>query len=238
MQCPGPLHGIDGELLAVYREKTSRLASMEGLTCSRRVAAGLSSALTAAVAVPLLVMSLTVDSGAWAWSLGVAGIWICGALILHAVVPARRTERMGEPKALAVACALGAGLSLAAFVGALVMAGIPWISSWVTDPADAARRANLWLLLPAALLAGAGEELFFRLSLPSVFRGEMRRYAPVIAYVVVTGFTGSLGLTVMALILGIVTAYGLYMTGRWYVPLVIHSLWTVTMIGLFPFIVS
>lgn len=89
-----------------------------------------------------------------------------------------------------------------------------------------------------ALVTGAAEEIFFRVSLHRLLPKKYAPYVATVAYVIATGATGNAALVAMAAVLGTTCSIALQLTGRAVVPIIIHAAWTLTMVGLFPLLIT
>lgn len=89
-----------------------------------------------------------------------------------------------------------------------------------------------------ALVTGAAEEIFFRVSLHRLLPKKYAPYIATVAYVIATGATGNAALVDMAAVLGMTCSIALQLTGRAVVPILIHAAWTLTMVGLFPLLIT
>lgn len=173
-----------------------------------------------------------------AWALGVIGVWTAGGatlLVITQGVPARAgREAVSVGRSLVLALLVGAGTAAASMVGAFVLRDAPVIGPAVGSATETAR-VDLLLVLSVALAAGAAEELFFRVGLHRVLgSGWSAVVVSTLLYMVATAATGNAALVMMAGILGAVCATALRLTGRAFVPVLIHASWTVAMVGIFP----
>lgn len=170
------------------------------------------------------------------YALLLAGVWLVAGLTVVLLVPRPATEG-GTPPArrpLVLSLATGLAISLAALVGGLLLHWIPQTRFLVAGPLEAASTQSAWALLAVSLVAGACEEVFFRLGLPRLLRGWVRWVVPLTLYVLVTLASGSPALALMAGLLGATAMWVLDRTRWWPAPLIVHAMWTLTMIGLFP----
>lgn len=140
---------------------------------------------------------------------------------------------MARSSAFRLALAVGvffAGVSLA---GAVVLDDLEIFASDVTGAAAQATAQPL-LVLAIALVTGACEELFFRLTLMKILPRRDALWASTLLYTLVTSATGNLALTLAALMLGAVSGFTYHRTRAWFAPIIIHGLWSITLIGIFP----
>ena len=165
-------------------------------------------------------------------SLLLAAIWTAGGLTviaLHGADAAVRT--VGRRQAAGARAIAGVIFAIACLVGALVLWSIPATRDWVAGALQTARAAPAAVVLGVALLAGAGEEVFFRLALPRLLTGRLRWLVPIALYAAATVATGNVGLVIVAVPLGASCMAVWKRTGRWSAPLIVHALWSVAMVG-------
>lgn len=128
-------------------------------------------------------------------------------------------------------------LCVGSLIGAYLFYESPILGTSIRAATATTTESRL-LVLGVALLAGAAEEIFFRVGLHRLWPKEKGPFMATMAYVVATVATGNIALIVMAAILGAVCSLALRMTGRAIVPIMIHAAWTLTMVGLFPSLIS
>ncbi|WP_430591916.1 CPBP family glutamic-type intramembrane protease [Humidisolicoccus flavus] len=168
-----------------------------------------------------------------AWGLALAGVWILGGIALALLLRTdRRIARPRHGRAVAETLVIGAVVSVGSFVGGWILLQIPATESFVQDAVQATGDSPELVLL-AALIAGAAEEVFFRIGLSRLFTKHWRWILPNIIYTLVTLGTGNLALVAVAPVLGLASSFGLARTGRWYTPIGIHAMWSLVMVGLF-----
>ncbi|WP_052460509.1 CPBP family glutamic-type intramembrane protease [Microbacterium gorillae] len=173
------------------------------------------------------------------WSLVLAAVWTAGGLVLLFLT---RTPGVPPPRrwsALPVLATALVSLGTAAlcFVGGAVLRRLPWTSEWIGGALLAADSGPLLTVVVVALVAGAAEELFFRLGFANLFSGVWRWVVPNVLYALVTIATGNLALALVAPVLGLAATTARELTGRWWAPLVVHAVWTITMVLVFPLVV-
>lgn len=197
------------------------------------------------LACPLLYASFTSPAGnefgTAGWALLLALCWSLGGLAILMIDRRTRTPLITQHSRRAwfpLALGVGIGLAVASLVGGLVLASWSVTAPLVTGPLAVANRQNPVVLFCVALLAGAAEEVYFRVALPRLLRGWAYWVIPTALYAAVTLVTGSLGLAAMAVILGAVALWVYSRTRAWQAPILIHALWTCAMIGIFPRIVE
>lgn len=172
-------------------------------------------------------------------SLLLAAIWALGGLgVIRAAGPDRTVRTVARGAAAGLALAVGTGFALACVVGGLALHALPLTRPWVTDALDTAQAAPAAVVLAVALIAGAGEEIFFRLALTRITRGWVRWTVPVLLYALATIATGNPGLVLVAVPLGLVATLAWVRTGRWTSPLIVHAVWSLAMVGVFPQLVA
>lgn len=168
-------------------------------------------------------------------SLLLAAIWTAGGVAVIAVSgpdPGAVTAPRGRAALLALGA--GAAFALACLGGGLVLDAWGPTRPWIAHALGTASAAPLGVVLAVALLAGAGEEVFFRLALCRLMTGRARWIVPTALYALATVATGNPGLVLVAIPLGLVATALWSATGRWVGPLIVHALWSLTMVGLFP----
>lgn len=204
----------------------------------RMAAAWTVSAAAVVLAAPLLVASFFDTARTSCWALLVAAVWAVAGAGICALCEHRPTTMLPHGRSVALASAAGfvfAGVSLA---GGLGLHSMPWSRSSVEGPVQLTVGADPYVILLVALLAGAGEEMFFRIGLPRLLTGRARWIIPTVAYAAVTLATGSLALVAMAILLGLMASWVVLRTGRGYTAVIVHGLWTMVMVGLFPTMVA
>lgn len=172
-------------------------------------------------------------------SLFLAAIWTLGGLaVIRAGGPDRSVRTVSRGRSAALALGAGAAFAAACLLGGLVLHALEATRPWVGAALDTAQAAPAPVVLLVALVAGAGEEVFFRLGLPRLLRGPARWALPVALYALATVATGNPALVLVAVPLGLVATWAWTATGRWTSPLIVHALWSLAMVGLFPQLVS
>lgn len=216
---------------------------VEAATNTRRLRGWTVAAITVLAAIPVLAASFaSKDAGGLAvsgWALLLALVWAAGGLFLLRGVPPIRSghERMTFAAAVGWTLATGTVLALGSLVGGLALSSLPVTAPLVAGPVEAVASQPLAILFGVALIAGAAEEVFFRLALPTLLTGVRQWVVPTALYAIVTLFSGTVALALMAIILGLVAMWVLRRTGRWWAPIAVHALWTVAMVVVFPLLV-
>lgn len=138
---------------------------------------------------------------------------------------------VGHPVAAAVA--VGMTFAVVCVFGALGLLRIPLTSQWVSSALTTAH-GDAAIVFSVALLTGAAEEAFFRIGLRSVLPASWYVLASTVVYGAVTAATENGALVIASVLLGLVAAQTYQWFPRWYVPVIVHALWTVGVIGVFP----
>lgn len=167
-----------------------------------------------------------------------AAVWFVGGAAVT-LTAGRSGDRLAQPApagaALRFALAVGAAFAVVCVVGALVLLHIPFFEPWVESALGTADKGRL-SVFAIALVTGAGEEVFFRLGLRPLFPQRYYVAGTALVYAVVTAATANGALVVAAALLGVVAAESYRRYPHWVVPISIHALWTVGVIGVFPFL--
>jgi hypothetical protein len=137
----------------------------------------------------------------------------------------------GHPVVAAVA--VGMAFATVCVVGALALLRIPLTSEWVSSALTTAH-GDAAIVFSVALVTGAAEEVFFRIGLRSVIPTRWYVLASTGIYGLVTAATGNGALVIASVLLGLVAAQMYQWFPRRYVPVIVHGLWTVGVIGVFP----
>ncbi|WP_160160299.1 CPBP family intramembrane glutamic endopeptidase [Tsukamurella paurometabola] len=184
-------------------------------------------------------------------SAAVAATWLIGGIVVVAAASTTRPPDTTEPSVrfllralrqpptrmqgfpVAAAVAVGLAFAIVCVIGALTLLRFPWTAQWVSAALTTAR-GDAAIVFSVALATGAAEEVFFRIGLRSVLPARWYVLASTVIYGVVTAATGNGALVIASILLGLVAAQMYYWFPRWYVPVIIHALWTVGVIGIFP----
>lgn len=175
-------------------------------------------------------------------------IWFAGGVAVMALAPATMPERL-PPAALRpalqllrerlqghpvlAACAIGAAFAAICLAGALLLLRVPLTSAWVQSAVHTAN-TNAGAVFVVALVTGAAEEVYFRIGLRAVLPSRWYPIGSTAIYGIVTAATANGALVMASILLGLVAALAYQWVARWYVPIIIHALWTVSLIGIFP----
>lgn len=182
--------------------------------------------------------SVSADALAW-WSVVLAGVWATGGLALVLLggvsVPAHTASTR---RSLAVAFGGGALVAAAFAIGSLILLQIPVLGDAVREAVSTANRTSVVAVVSVALIAGAAEECFFRIGVPRWVTSKWRLVVPTVLYAAVTSGSGNVSLVVAAAVLGACCSLVYETTGRWYAPIVVHAMWTLTMVAGLPAVVG
>lgn len=204
----------------------------------RRIVVG----VTVVLGAVALGLALSIQPGApefYAATLGVAALWILGAIISGPLYLGEgRTRDGGRSRGVLQGVLLGLMLLAVFLAGALVINRIPVLSGPVDGLLDHARLGSLWLVALVTAVNGVAEELFFR---GAVYASLDRRYNAVgstALYAASTLFTGVPLLTFAAVCLGLLTAAQRRVTGGVLGPIASHLTWSLGMLILLPPLLS
>ena len=200
----------------------------------RRIVVG----VTVAAGAVALGLALNISPGApefYAATLGVAGLWIVGAVASGPLYLGEgRTRDGGRSRGVLQGFLLGLILLAVFAAGALVVVRIPVLAAPVQDLLDFARYGSLWLVALITAVNGVAEELFVR---GAVYASLDRRFNAVgstALYAASTLFTGVPLLTFAAVCLGLLTAAQRRVTGGVLGPIASHLTWSLGMLFLLP----
>lgn len=168
-------------------------------------------------------------------SLILAAIWGIGGMALWWLGPKRNTpDAVWQRRPWLWTLAVSAGISGVSFMGGMALLLFPPTSHWVSSALLVASSAPALVTLTVALIAGVAEEVFFRVGFASLWPPTLRWVLPTLAYVLVTLATGNTALTISAALLGLSATAVRERTGVFSAPIVVHAVWTLAMVGLFP----
>lgn len=137
------------------------------------------------------------------------------------------TRSLGFSSAAAVAVAV---LFLA---GTWVLSMVPLTRDFLLAASTAASATQLWLTVLVAMLTGWGEEIFFRGALPA-YLGRHGQWWAIAVYTASTVFTGNAVLVLAAPILGVMCQLVFNRTGRLWTACVVHTGFSLGVVGLVP----
>lgn len=195
-------------------------------------------ALTVGAGAVALGFALAIPPGApefYLATLGVAALWIVGALIsgpLH--LGEGRTRDGGRSRGVLQGFLLGLILLVVFLAGALVVDRIPMLAAPVEELLDHARYGSLWIVALITAVNGAAEELFFRGAVYASLPRSFNAVGSTALYAASTLFTGVALLTFAAVCLGLLTAAQRRVTGGVLGPITSHLTWSLGMLFLLP----
>lgn len=173
------------------------------------------------------------------FSVVLAATWLAGWFVLSRLMPPRLPD--GAPGRSAIlrthpllaTLTIGAAFAAISLLGALILRELPVFDGEVTGTTARVSDSPAMVFF-IALGTGATEELFFRHGLHRVLPRRWFPLVSTIAYGAVTLATGNVALTIAAVMLGATASAAFVATARWYSPVIIHALWTVALVGIFP----
>ena len=208
--------------------------SLQGFHRRRIVAA-----VVLVVGSVLLGIALSVPPGAssfYAWTLGVAAVWVAGGFLsgpLHlGYIPFRGQLRRPVVTPILIGIACGAVF----LAGSLVVREIAPVRDYIVHLLAHARRGSLILVTVVTVANGVAEEIFFR---GAVYAAVGRKHAVVISTVVYTAATLATGnptLVFAAATLGLVLALQRRASGGILAPVLTHVTWSLMMLYTLPLI--
>ncbi|GAB2763702.1 CPBP family intramembrane metalloprotease [Terrabacter koreensis] len=167
-------------------------------------------------------------------TLGLAAVWIVGALLsgpLHAGMG--RTRRGEQARPVVQSLALGALLLAVFLLGALVVARIPLLREPVDQLLDHARFGSFTAVLAITFLNGVVEEIYFRGALYAAIPRHPVALTTVL-YALTTVGSGVPLLVFAAAVIGVVTGLQRRVTGGFLGPIITHVVWSTGMLVLLP----
>jgi membrane protease YdiL (CAAX protease family) len=178
-----------------------------------------------------LTLGRTPGSGQfYALSLGLAAVWILGAIASGKLPLGKPLTRIRLSGAVLLAL-----LTFAVFVvGDLVFRLIPPLHHAVLNIIDRADSGSLALVLLVAVINGIGEELFFRGALYDALRGRAPMISSTLIYIVVTACAWNFALVVAAAFMGVVWVIERVVSRGIVAPVITHVTWSVLMVLLLP----
>ncbi|HSK32706.1 MAG TPA: CPBP family glutamic-type intramembrane protease [Propionicimonas sp.] len=205
-----------------------------GQRTRRRVVAGLT-LVAGAVALWLALSISPGDPRFYLASLGVAGVWVLGALASGRLSLGQARTRDGKAgPAVLHGFLLGAGLLGVFCAGAVVVAQIPVLLEPVQRLLDHARFGSLPVVAAITAVSGVAEELYFRGALFAALGHRWRVAGSTLLYGASTLGSGVPLLTFAALALGLLTGLQRRVTGGVLGPIVCHLTWSLGMLFLLP----
>ncbi|HWI43396.1 MAG TPA: type II CAAX endopeptidase family protein [Nocardioides sp.] len=190
--------------------------------------------------VALLAVLLRLEPGS-RWFLPVSSalvvVWAGGALLSGPLRLGRLRQPRGDRLVRPVLAPVALGLGLAALfaAGGLVVRLVPWLDDHVHPVVTLVEVSALPLVVLAAVVNGAAEELFFRGAVFAALPGRPEVWTTVV-YVLATLATGNPVLTLAAALLGTVVGLERRASGGVLAPLLTHCTWSLAMIVLLPLV--
>ncbi|TGO06122.1 CPBP family intramembrane glutamic endopeptidase [Serinibacter arcticus] len=199
------------------------------------------------VTVTLLIGAVTMglalriepgDPAFYGATLGLALVWVVGAVVSGPLHLGRSVTRSGGRDGRSVVQSLAlAALLLAIFLlGALVVAQVDWLRENVQQLLDHVRFGVLPLVLAITVVNGIAEEVFFRGALFSAIRSHHAVLLTTALYTLSTVGTGVPLLVFAAAVLGLVTGLQRQVTGGVLGPVITHIVWSSGMLLLLPLV--
>ncbi|PQZ92290.1 hypothetical protein CQ018_12360 [Arthrobacter sp. MYb227] len=165
-----------------------------------------------------------------------AATWFVGGLFIRRRVPENNVAPMQLRKSIKLAIVVTLFLNLVILTGAWILAKLPALSGYVHSASSTAETISLGLTLVIALVTGWGEEIFFRGALPRLF-SRNPELCSVVLYTLSTLVTGNLALVIAAPMLAITGHWLIRRTGRLSAALILHTGFSLIVVGLTPLIV-
>ena len=205
-----------------------------GQKTRRRVA----TAVTLVAGAVALWLTLTITPGDprfYLASLGVALVWVAGALASGKLYLGQARTRDGRAgPALLHGFLLGFALLVVFCAGAVVISRVPVLVEPVERLLDHARFGSLPLVAAITAVSGVAEELFFRGALYAALQHRWKVIGSTLLYGASTLGSGVPLLTFAALTLGLLTALQRRVTGGVLGPIVCHLTWSLGMLFVLP----
>lgn len=195
-------------------------------------------ALTYVAGAATLAVALRIEPGDprfYLATLGLAGIWLVGALAsgpLHLGSGRTRDGRLARP--VVQSLALGLLVLVVFLLGALVVARVPSLREPVDTLLDHARFGSLPVVLAITILNGVVEELFFRGALYAAVPRSRAVLVTTVLYALTTIGAGVSLLVLAAVVVGLLTALQRRVTGGVLGPIITHVTWSSGMLLLLP----
>ena len=207
-------------------------------TSSARIRRAVVVAATLATGAVALGLALAVRPGDplfYPATLGVALLWVLGALASGRLYLGRgRAPDGSASRGVLQGFILGALLLGVFLAGALAVAQIPMLRAPVEGLLDHARYGSLALVAAITALNGIAEELFFRGAVYAALPPRINALGSSALYAASTLFTGVPLLTFAAFCLGLLTAAQRRVTGGVLGPITSHLTWSLGMLLLLP----
>lgn len=166
-------------------------------------------------------------------SLAVALVWTAGGLWARRLIRPRKANAWGWQGSLGLSVAAAVATAILFLVGTWILALLPFTRDFLLAASTAASATQLWLTVLVATLTGWGEEIFFRGALPAYLGRHGQAWA-ILVYTASTVFTGNVVLVLAAPILGTICQLVLNRTGRLWTACVVHTGFSLGVVGLVP----
>jgi len=199
-------------------------------------------ALTLVAGAALLGVSLSLEPGDdrfYVLTVALALTWVLGTVLAgpvhlgwaHTRTPSRRARPIVQP------VVLGLLMVVLFSAGALVVERIPFLREQTLEVLDHARFASLPVVAAITLINGLAEELYFR---GALFAALQRRQVlwSTILYTLATVATGNPMLVFAAALLGLIVGLQRRVTGGVLGPMLIHVIWSMSMLFVLPALVT
>lgn len=171
--------------------------------------------------------------------------WFAGAWITHEQRGAwgwlrecDAVERKPFSTSLIAGLGVGATLALVFVAGAFLVDLIPPLRDPLVELLDYARFGALPIVTIITVTTGGAEEIYFRGALFRDLPEKWAMWASAGLYALVTSVSGIALLTLSAFVLGIVCGYARAHWGRVDQCIVIHLVWSLTMLHVLPWIIA
>lgn len=199
-------------------------------------------ALTLVVGAALLGASMSLrpgDDRFYVLTIALALTWVLGTVLAgpvhlgwaHTRTPSRWARPVVQPLVLGL-------LMVALFsAGALVVARIPFLREQTIEVLDHARFASLPVVAVITLVNGLAEELYFRGALFAALERRQVLWSTIL-YTLATVATGNPMLVFAAALLGLIVGLQRRVTGGVLGPMLIHAIWSLSMLFLLPVLVA
>lgn len=215
-----PVHEDDSETAAAVRR--------------RRIVVGLTLVL-GAIALGLALRVEPGDALFYPATLGVAAIWVVGALASGRLRLGRARTRAGGSSLSVLQAVILGGLLLAVFLAGAVLVGqIEVLRGPVDDLLAHARFGSLPIVAAITAVNGIAEELFFRGALFAAITRRWRVIGSAALYALATVLSGVPLLVLAAVALGLLTGLQRRVTGGVLGPIVTHLTWSLGMLFALP----
>jgi membrane protease YdiL (CAAX protease family) len=203
----------------------------------RRIVVG----FTLLVGAALLGVSLNLEPGDdrfYVLTVLLAATWAVGTLVAGPVhlgwAHTRSATRHARPIVQPVALGL---LAVGVFsAGAVIVAQVPLLRDQVDEVLDHARFASLPVVALITLVNGLAEEVFFRGALYAALRSRQVLWSTLF-YTLATVATANVMLIFAAAVLGLLVGLQRRVTGGVLGPMIIHVVWSMSMLFLLPVLV-